>query len=218
MQRTAANLSREQSKGEELANALSHGMGLLAALIGTPVLIAHAVSLGQTLFVVGVSVFCATMIVLYLGSMMYHALPAGSAKRVFRRIEHSAIYLLIAGTYTPFTLGVLKGPWGWSLFGAVWGLAIIGVALKVLQKQHHVILSTCLYLLMGWTVVIAIEPLLANMTMAGLLWLLAGGLFYTVGVVFFATDSIMAYGHFIWHLFVIAGTSCHYFAIFWYAA
>lgn len=218
MQKSPASPQRAQSDGEELANALSHGAGLVAALVGTPFLIAHAISLGETLFVVGVSVFCVTMITLYLGSMLYHALPVGPAKRVFQRIEHSAIYLLIAGTYTPFTFGVLKGPWGWSLFGVVWGLAALGVALKVFQQQHHVILSTCLYLLMGWVVVIAIEPLLANMPLAGLLWLLAGGLFYTLGVVFFATDTMLAYGHFIWHLFVIAGTTCHFFAIFWYAA
>ncbi|MDO8826183.1 hemolysin III family protein [Methylophaga sp.] len=218
MQSSLTTYKREQSGGEEIANAISHGVGLIGALIGTPFLITQAVRQGETAFVVGTSIFCATMIILYLGSTLYHALPAGKAKRIFRRIEHSAIYLLIAGTYTPFTFGVLKGSWGWTLFGIVWGLAVFGIALKIFQKKHHLILSTVLYLLMGWVIVIAIEPLLANLPTAGLIWLVAGGLSYTVGVVFFATDSKLQYGHFIWHLFVLAGTTCHYFAILWYAA
>lgn len=218
MQSSLTTYKREQSGGEEIANAISHGIGLIGALIGTPFLITQAVHQGETAFVVGTSIFCATMIILYLGSTLYHALPAGKAKRIFRRIEHSAIYLLIAGTYTPFTFGVLKGSWGWTLFGIVWGLAVFGIALKIFQKKHHLILSTVLYLLMGWVIVIAIEPLLANLPTAGLIWLVAGGLSYTVGVVFFATDSKLQYGHFIWHLFVLAGTTCHYFAILWYAA
>lgn len=218
MHKSLTRPNRQQSAGEEIANAISHGTGLVAVLIGTPFLIMQAIRQGEPTFVVGVSVFCATMICLYLGSTFYHALPAGNAKRIFRRIEHSAIYLLIAGTYTPFTFGILKGAWGWTLFAIVWGLAVVGATLKVLQKHHHPIFSTSLYLLMGWVIIIAIEPLLANMPTAGLIWLLAGGLFYTVGVVFFATDSRLQYGHFIWHVFVIAGTACHFFAVFWYAA
>lgn len=218
MQQTLTTYKREQTGGEEIANAVSHGLGLVGALIGTPFLIAQAVSYGETAFVVGVSIFCATMIILYLGSTLYHALPAGKAKRVFLIIEHSAIFLLIAGTYTPFTFGVLKGTWGWTLFGIVWGLALIGIALKVFEKQQHPIFSTSLYLLMGWVIVIAIEPLLENLPTAGLLLLIAGGLSYTAGVVFFATDSKLKYGHFIWHLFVLGGTTCHFFAVFWYAA
>ena len=208
---------REQSQAEEIANSISHGMGLVAALAGTPFLIMHAARYGDAAFIVGTSVFSATMVILYLASTLYHALPIGRAKRVFRVIEHSAIFLLIAGTYTPFTLGVLRGAWGWTLFGVVWGLAVAGVALKVFDKASHPILSTGLYLLMGWVVVIAVDPLFARVPAAGLLWLLAGGLFYTAGVVFFATDSRLKYGHLIWHLFVIAGTVCHYFAVFWYA-
>lgn len=218
MLQTLTTYKREQTGGEEIANAISHGLGLVGALIGTPFLILQAVSYGETAFIAGVSIFCATMIILYLGSTLYHALPAGKAKRVFRRIEHSAIYLLIAGTYTPFTFGVLYGVWGWMLFGVVWGLAIFGIALKIFQKQHHLVLSTVLYLLMGWVIVIAIKPLLENLPTAGLLWLIAGGLSYTAGVVFFATDSKLKYGHFIWHLFVLGGTTCHFFAVFWYAA
>ena len=210
-------VKREQSQAEEIANSISHGIGLIAALVGAPFLIMHAVRHGDTGFIVGASVFSATMIFLYLASTLYHALPMGKAKGVFRVIEHSAIFLLIAGTYTPFTLGVLRGAWGWMLLGVVWGLAIAGVALKVFDKAYHPILSTGLYLLMGWIVVIAVDPLLARVRTAGFLWLLAGGLSYTAGVVFFATDSRLQYGHLIWHLFVIAGTACHYFAVIWYA-
>lgn len=209
---------REQSQAEEIANSISHGIGLVAALVGTPFLILHAARHGNAGFIVGTSVFSATITFLYLASTLYHALPIGKAKRVFRVIEHSAIFLLIAGTYTPFTLGVLRGAWGWGLFGVVWGLAVAGVALKGFYKASHPILSTGLYLLMGWVVVIAVDPLLSQVPTAGLLWLLAGGLSYTAGVAFFATDSRLQYGHLIWHLFVIAGTSCHYFAVFWYAA
>lgn len=218
MRSSLTTYKREQTGGEEIANSISHALGLIGAVIGTPFMIAHAYRNAETAFVVGVSIFCATMIILYLGSTLYHALPAGKAKRIFRRIEHSAIYLLIAGTYTPFTFGVLKGVWGWTLFVIVWGLAFVGIALKIFQKQHHLILSTVLYLLMGWVIVIAINPLMANLPTEGLLWLLAGGLSYTVGVAFFATDSKLKYGHFIWHLFVVGGTTCHFFAVFWYAA
>jgi len=209
---------REQSQGEEIANSISHGLGLVAALVGTPFLIVQAARHGDAGFIAGTSIFSATAAILYLASTLYHALPAGKAKRVFRVIEHSAIYLLIAGTYTPFTLGVLSGAWGWTLLGVTWFLAAAGVALKAFSRASHPILSTVLYLLMGWVVVIAVDPLLARMPTAGLLWLIAGGLSYTAGVVFFATDSRLQYGHLVWHLFVMAGTACHYFAIIWYAA
>jgi hemolysin III len=209
---------RDQSQAEEIANSISHGIGLLAALIGTPFLIVHAARHESAGYIVGTSIFTTTVILLYLASTLYHALPIGRAKRVFRVIEHSAIFLLIAGTYTPFTLGILRGAWGWTLFGIVWGLAIAGVALKAFEKTPHPILSTGLYLLMGWVVVIAVDPLLARVPTAGLLWLVAGGLSYTAGVAFFATDSRLQYGHLIWHLFVMAGTACHYFAVLWYAA
>ena len=209
---------REQSRGEELANSISHGIGLAAALVATPLLVLQAVRRGDTGFIVGASVFAATMVLLYLASTLYHALPLGKAKRVFRVIEHSAIFLLIAGTYTPFTLGVLRGAWGWTLLGLVWGLAVAGVALKTLNRMSHPIISTSLYLLMGWLILIAVNPLYARVPASGLLWLVAGGVAYTAGVAFFAADSRLRYSHFIWHLFVMAGTACHYFAVFWYAA
>jgi hemolysin III len=212
-----AELRREQSRGEEIANSVSHGVGLLAAFVATPYLIVEAVRRGDSGFVVGTSVFTATIILLYLASTLYHALPAGKAKRVFRVVEHSAIFLLIAGTYTPFTLGVLSGAWGWTLFGIVWTLAVVGVTLKVVGNAPHPILSTSIYLLMGWVIVIAIDPLVTRVPTPGLLWLLAGGLAYTVGVIFFATDWRLRYGHLVWHLFVMVGTGCHYVAVLGYA-
>ncbi|OGS93541.1 MAG: hemolysin D, partial [Gallionellales bacterium RBG_16_56_9] len=150
---------REQSRGEEIANSISHGIGLIAALAGTPFLVMQAVRRGDAGFIVGASIFAATMVLLYLASTLYHSLPAGKAKRVFRVIEHSAIFLLIAGTYTPFTLGVLRGGWGWTLLGLVWGLALAGVTLKIFDRMSHPIISTGLYLLMGWLIVIAADPM-----------------------------------------------------------
>lgn len=216
--RQAAPLHREQSRGEEIANSVSHGLALVAAFIGIPFLLAHAARQASAGYIVGTSVFSATIILLYLASTLYHALPAGKAKRVFRILEHSAIYLLIAGTYTPFTLGVLSGAWGWTLFGIIWALAVAGVMLKASSRRPHPVLSTVLYLAMGWVIVIAIDPMFARVPTAGLLWLLAGGLAYTAGVAFFATDWRLRYGHLVWHLFVMAGTSCHFFAVLWYAA
>jgi hemolysin III len=209
---------REQSRGEETANSISHGIGLVAVLVATPFLIMHALEHGDTGFIVGVSLFASTMVLLYFASTLYHALPAGKAKRVFRVIEHSAIFLLIAGTYTPLTLGVLRGAWGWTLFGLVWGIAIAGVVLKVLDKVFHPIVSPLLYLLMGWLILIAVKPLYTRLPASGMLWLVAGGLAYTAGVGFYAAGSRWRYCHFIWHLFVMAGTTCHYFAVLWYAA
>jgi len=212
------NAARAQSRPEEVANSLSHGLGLLAALVGAPVLLIHAAQRSDALLIAGTAVFCATLLLVYFASTVYHALPAGKAKRVFRVLDHSSIYLLIAGTYTPFTLGVLRGAWGWLLFAIIWLLAAVGVVLKAWGGMVHPIISTGLYLVMGWVIVIAADPMLAKVPTAGLLWLLAGGLFYTLGVAFFATDSRLRYGHLIWHFFVLGGTVCHYFAVLWYAA
>jgi hemolysin III len=213
----SASLVRNQSQGEEFANSVSHGIGLIAAIVGAPVLIVHAMEHGDAQFIVGASIFSVTTILLYLASTLYHMLPISNIKRVFNVIDHSAIFLLIAGTYTPFTLGILQGAWGWSLFGVVWGLAIIGIILKAFNKVSHPVISNGLYLLMGWIVLIAIEPLLVKMPTAGLLYLLAGGLFYTAGIIFYMTDSRLRYGHLIWHVFVLVGTVSHYFAVLWYA-
>jgi hemolysin III len=208
---------REQSRGEEIANSISHGIGLIAALVATPFLVVDAIRRGDAAYIVGVSIFAAAMVLLYLASTLYHALPAGKAKQVFRIIEHSAIFLLIAGTYTPFTLGVLRGAWGWTLLGLVWGLALTGVALKAFERMSHPVISTGLYLFMGWLIVIAADPMYERVPLSGLLWLVAGGVAYSAGVAFFVADSRLRYGHFIWHLFVMTGTTCHYFAVLWYA-
>ncbi|NTV12333.1 MAG: hemolysin III family protein [Desulfobulbaceae bacterium] len=213
---TEKSIQRDQSRSEELANSLSHGIGLLAALAATPYLISHAGRRGDAIFVFATSLFAFTIVLLYLGSTLYHALRTGKAKRVFQIIEHSAIYLLIAGTYSPLTLGVLRGAWGWSMFGVVWGLAVAGVALKALGKASHPLISTTLYVLMGWIIVIAAKPLLTMTPIPGLLWLVAGGLAYTTGVAFYSNDYRLRYGHLIWHFFVLAGTTCHYFAVLWF--
>jgi hemolysin III len=162
-------------------------------------------------------VFAATMVVLYSASMLYHAVPHPRAKRLFKKLDHGAIYLLIAGTYTPFTLGPLSGPWGWTLFGLVWALAVVGITLKAFDRLSHPVLSTGLYLTMGWLAVIAFEPLFTRIATPGLILLAAGGLAYTLGVAFFALDSRLRYAHFVWHLFVVAGTTCHFFAVLDYA-
>jgi hemolysin III len=210
-------LDREQTRSEEIANSVSHGLGLVAALAASPFLIVHAVRRGSAGYIVGASVFAATMSLLYLASTLYHALLPGKAKRAFQVIEHCAICLLTAGTYTPFTLGVLRGAWGWTLFGFVWGLAAAGTTLKIFVKRPHPVVSTGFYLLMGWLIVIAIYPLYTRLPASGLSWLIAGGVAYTAGVGFFAIGSRLRYGHFIWHVFVMAGTACHYFAVLWYA-
>lgn len=207
---------RPQSRGEEIANSVSHGVGFLAALAVSPVLIFSAVQHGSAAGIVGASVFAFTMVLLYITSSLYHTLARNKAKRVFRVLDHGAIFLLIAGTYTPFTLGVLRGAWGWTLFGIVWGLAVTGVVLKSIRGVRYQKLSTILYLAMGWSIIIAVKPLYLNMPPWGLFWLLAGGLVYTAGVGFYAADRIR-YAHFIWHLFVIAGTACHFIAVLKYA-
>ena len=209
---------RQQTRGEEMANSLSHGFGLLAALVSAPILIYATVNQGSLANIVGACVFSLTMAMLYLSSTLYHALPHSRAKRVLAKVDHCAIYLFIAGSYTPFALGVLNGAWGWSLFGVIWALAAFGLLMKVFDRLSHPLLSTGLYLAMGWLVLIAAVPLLERVSVNGVLWLVAGGLAYTGGVVFFLADSRLRFGHFIWHLFVMTGTACHYFAVLWYSA
>jgi hemolysin III len=194
-----------------------HGVGFLAALAATPFLVIAAARRGDSVAIVGASVFAGTVMVLYLASTIYHALPRNKVKRVFRIIDHSAIFLLIAGTYTPFTLGVLRGAWGWILFGLVWSLAVIGVTLKSVGGIRYPRLSTTIYLGMGWLALIAIRPLWVHVPVAGWLWLIAGGLSYTAGIAFYAAERLR-YGHFVWHVFVLLGTVCHFFAVLWYAA
>ncbi|HQR44546.1 MAG TPA: hemolysin III family protein [Thermoanaerobaculia bacterium] len=207
---------RSQTPGEEIANSVSHGVGAAAALAALPFLVAAALEHGAAA-VVGASVFAGTAFVLYLTSTLYHALPPGRAKRVFHVLDHSAIFLLIAGTYTPFTLGVLGGSWGWTLFGIVWTLAVLGIVSKSVAGIRYPALSTALYVAMGWLIVVAIRPLWLRMPGPGLAWLVAGGLAYTVGVAFYAAPRLR-YAHFVFHLFVVAGTACHWVAVYRYAA
>jgi hemolysin III len=208
---------RRQSGGEEVANSVSHGLGFVAMLIVSPYLMHHAARVGTSRDLVGASIFIATIFFLYLASTVYHALPDGKVKHVFRILEHMAIFVLIAGTYTPFALSVLRGPWGWTLFGVIWALAGVGLILKAVAGTRYPAISLALYLLMGWVALIAIHPLWQRMPHRGLLWLFLGGLAYTGGVMFYASDDRLRYGHFVWHLFVIAGTLCHCAAVFGYA-
>jgi hemolysin III len=209
--------SAVRSPREELANSLSHGVGFMCAVAATPVLIIGASSRGTADDIVGSSVFGATMVLLYLASTWYHAVPVSPLKDRLQKLDHAAIYLLIAGTYTPFTLGVLGGAWGWTLFGLVWGAAAVGVCVKLIAGVRYPRLSTAMYVIMGWLVLIAIRPLTVSMSPAGVLWLVAGGISYSAGVVFYAARRL-PYSHFVWHLFVLAGSTCHFFAVLWYAA
>ncbi|TSA00197.1 MAG: hemolysin III family protein [Deltaproteobacteria bacterium] len=214
---TPASRGRAQSRGEEIANSVSHGAGLLAGLVAAPVLMLSAVRHGGAARIAGASVFAVAMVLLYLTSTLYHALPGNRAKQVFRLLDHASIYVMIAGTYTPITLSVLGGTWGWTLFGIVWGLALGGIVLTMLGGVRFPKLRISLYLAMGWLIVVAVKPLGLRMPSEGLVWLSAGGLAYTVGVVFYAAKRVR-YGHFVWHLFVVAGTACHFIAVLRFAA
>lgn len=208
---------RSVTAGEEIANSISHGLGLVLALIALPILVLSAIRIGSTHYIVGAIIFGATMVLLYLASTLYHSISHETAKRLFRLFDHSAIFLLIAGTYTPFTLGVLRGAWGWTLLGIIWFLALTGIVIKAIPHTRHSWLSMVLYIVMGWLAIVAIKPILQLVPVPGILLIVAGGIAYTGGLVFFSAHRLR-YNHFIWHLFVIAGTTCHFFAVLWYAA
>jgi hemolysin III len=205
-------------RGEAIANSLTHGIGALLAVAGLVVLAVAASRQGSTATLVGCVVFGAALVLLYTSSTLYHSLGHVHARAgtVLRALDHSAIFLLIAGTYTPFTLGVLQGGWGWTLFGLVWGLAAFGVLVKAFAGIRWHGLSTALYVGMGWLALIAAKPLWESLPLAGLAWLLAGGVAYTAGVYFYAKKTLR-FGHFVWHLFVVAGTACHFVAVWKYA-
>ncbi len=213
---TATEARRSQSFGEEIANSVSHGVGLAGAIAAAPILIVSAVRRGGAAGIVAASIFSATMITLYLSSTLYHALPAGRLKRIVRRFDHAAIYLLIAGTYTPFTLGVLRGAWGWTLFGLIWGLATAGLCLEGADRARASRISTCLYLAMGWLAVIAAYPLWVRLPREVFFLMLGGGVVYTLGVVFYVASHVR-YAHLAWHLCVLAGSVCFFVAVLWCA-
>ena len=207
--------SRAWTVGEEVAHSVTHGLGLLAAVAGLVVLVILAAATRDPWRITSCAIYASTLVLLYGASTLYHALSATRARHVFRVLDHSAIFLLIAGTYTPFALISLRGPWGWTLLAIVWGLAVLGIAAKLVFGTRWPVISTALYLLMGWTVVIAVKPLLAHVPPGGIAWLVAGGLAYTGGVVFYAWTRLR-YSHAIWHLFVLAGSVCHYIAVVLY--
>ena len=210
-------IRRAQTPGEELANCLSHGLGFLLAVVSLLILVPYAAQHGQPANILSALVFSGTMIALYLVSTLYHAVPVGRTKQWLNRLDHAAIYVFIAGSYTPFLLGVLRGSWGWSLLGVVWGLAMLGVAAKLFNLLMHPVWSTGLYVALGWLFLVAIVPLTQRMSSAGIAWLVAGGVAYTAGAVVFLFDTRLPFAHFIWHLFVMGGSTCHFFAVLWHA-
>jgi hemolysin III len=207
---------RRLSLGEEIANAATHGVGLVASILAIPILLGAAAAGGETGLFVATAIFAATLVLLYATSTLYHALPPSRAKRICRVLDHSAIYLLIAGTYTPFAVGILRGGWGWGLLGVIWVLAVLGILFKAFGGLRFPRLSTFLYLGMGWLAVLVLRPLAAALPWTGLAWIVGGGLLYTAGVVFYVWER-PRYSHMIWHLFVLGGSVCHFVAVLWYA-
>jgi len=206
---------REQTAAEEIANSVTHGVGLLMSIVCLVVGVGFAVRSGSPIIVVSVSIYGATLCLLYLASTLYHGLPPGRAKRIWNILDHCAIYLLIAGTYTPYTLGVLSPGWGWSLFGVIWGLAVAGIVFQALFIHRYRILSTLTYLAMGWLVMVAVYPMWRNLGPHGFLWVALGGACYTLGTVFYAWKNVR-FMHAVWHLFVLAGSLLHFLGVFWY--
>lgn len=204
--------SAKYSIGEEIANSVSHGIGAVTSAVGLGFLIWLSVEYGDVWYVVSTTIYGVSLILLYSASTLYHAISHPRAKRIFQLIDHSMIFVLIAGTYTPFALVSLRGPWGWSLFAVVWGIAIAGILLEIMKKERIKWLSLSLYLGLGWMAVVVIKPMLEMVPAVGLLFLLAGGLSYSLGVVFYVRKQ-MAYHHAIWHVFVMAGSALHYCAV-----
>jgi hemolysin III len=208
---------RVRSLAEECTNAITHGLGAVFITAASPFLLAEAFRRGGAMAVVCASIFAATAISLYTASTLYHAIRPGRLKQALQSVDHSAIFLLIAGTYTPFMLGALRGGWGWSLFGVVWGLAMLGILQELFSSTRPRIPAILLYLAMGWLAIVAVVPLVTHVRLGGLALILAGGLAYTVGVVFYAIQRV-PYFHTVWHFFVLMGTACHFFAVMNYAA
>lgn len=200
------------TKGEEIANAITHGVGAVMAIAALVLLVVFSVFKGTVWHVVSYSIFGATLVILYLESTLYHSLTNKRAKRLFRKFDHMSIFLLISGTYTPFCLTVLRGPIGWIIFGVVWGSTVLGIVSKSFFTGKKDTLSTILYVVMGWVIIISIKTLYMSMTLSGLIFLVLGGILYTGGTFFYARDK-MRFNHGIWHLFVIGGSVCHFFSV-----
>ncbi len=207
---------RPWTKAEELANAVSHGLGFVAAILVFPLLIDGALNVGGTTAAVAAAIFGTTMVVVYLSSALHHALPEGQTKRTIEVVDRAAIFLLIAGTYTPFALGVLRGTWGWVLLATVWSLAIYGIVRTIAAGTIRPYQGTKLYLVMGWLILLVVGPVTERMDPRGLALLVAGGMAYTIGVGFYASHR-MKFHHLVWHVFVMAGSACHVLATLWYA-
>ena len=200
---------------EELANRLTHGVGALLSLAGLVLMVVYSALHGDAWVITSTAIYGASLVILYSASTLYHTVTSDRWRRFFQKLDHAAIFLLIAGTYTPFTLGPLRGGWGWTLFGIVWGFAVIGIVLKLFFAGRADVLSTIAYLVMGWLVVIAVKPLLAALP-AGALWLLlSGGLCYSLGTIFYLWEKL-PYNHAVWHLWVLGGSVCHWAAVFGY--
>ena len=204
--------NRTVSTGEEIANAITHGIGALLAVAALVVLIVMAAIHGSVWHIVSFSIFGATLVLLYFASTLYHSLTHAKAKRVFHKFDHISIYLLIAGTYTPFCLTALRGWIGWTVLGVVWSCAILGAVLKAISVGKRIKLSTVLYILMGWVILVAIQPLYKAMPFNGFLFLVAGGISYTIGTIFFIRNQVK-YNHSVWHVFVLGGSVLHFFSV-----
>jgi hemolysin III len=203
------------SAKEELAHSITHAVGALLSVAGMAILIVYSSTYGDAWHVVSSGIYGSTLIALYTLSTLYHSVTIAPIKQVLQKLDHAAIFLLIAGTYTPFTLINLRGGWGWTLFGMVWSIAIAGMVMELVVKKRYRRISIGLYLGLGWLVVIAIQPMIASVPTGGLTLLLIGGLIYSLGVIFYVWKTLL-YHHAIWHLFVLAGSACHFFAVFLY--
>lgn len=205
----------EYSLREEIANAITHGIGAILSVVALVFLIVNATKFGNFWHIISFSVYGTTLVLLYLFSTLLHSFQQQKIKRVFEILDHTAIYLLIAGTYTPFLLVTLHGPLGWTLFGIVWGLALVGIVFKAFFVKRFIVLSTLFYLLMGWIIIFAIKPLYESLPFYGMFWLVLGGILYTLGTIFYIWRRI-PYHHAIWHVFVLFGSASHFFAIMFY--
>jgi len=205
----------EYSLREEIANAITHGIGAILSIVALIVLIIFSAKYGDTWHLISFSIYGISLVILYFSSTLLHAIQNIKIKNKFEVMDHAAIYLLIAGTYTPFLLVPLRGTLGWTIFGIVWGLALVGIILKLFFVKRFIVLSTICYILMGWIIVVAIKPLYEALSFPGMMWLVAGGLLYTFGTIFFLWRKI-PYHHAIWHLFVLAGSAAHFITVFFY--